>query len=228
MKLLDVGDAAGALWSSVLNGANERTATENYKYVMDWATLYQQGKTDNMELKEAVEKSGLDAREAMDAYTEGVKAREKMTEAERAEYNQRLEITKQGSNGKRGSVTAANDAIAKRIATDEDLKPYIEEVRRFAEFFGVEVVLTESKLGWNNRLKKETYQGARGSHQAGRIEIDINSGKNFAGDAANGMLHTMAHEMTHFMRYYNTDGFAEVREFATKQITKAKGQAYLR
>ncbi|MBQ2227718.1 MAG: hypothetical protein II427_01190, partial [Firmicutes bacterium] len=170
---------------------------------------------------------GVDMETAAAAYYNGVKATDTVREAAKKDLPSRLEISKKGITGKRGSVLFVSEAVENKVSGDAELQDFAEDVRNFAEFFGVEVTLTESKLGWNEKLGKNVYEGSRGAHQAGRIEIDINSGKNFLGDAANGILQTMGHEMTHFLRFYNEDGYQAVRDFATEQIRNQKGQEYL-
>ena len=190
--------------------------------------LGQQGGTQadlNNAIKQAA-RLGMDAETATEAFNLGQKLATDTSNTAKAKLPERLKASKKGVTGKRGSVQFESEALRSKVENSPELSEWVEDVRQAAEFFGVDVRITESKLVKNSKGEL-VYEGARGSHRAGVIEIDINSGTNFAGDVANGILQTMGHEMTHFMRYYNEDGYQNIKNFAFDQIRKQKGQAYL-
>ncbi len=118
----------------------------------------------------------------------------------------------QGKTTKKGGIIYENGFVYDESKASEIQKVSMAHIEVIEKMSNLEVHIFESKLVGKKRvaLIDGMEVSANGFFKDGnKIYIDINAGK-----AAEGaMLYTMAHEITHYIREWNAEGFKELGDF---------------
>lgn len=204
---LDLGkDADAVLQAYRQSGVS---GTEGYRWLMDYATAYNQGRTNQISLEEAVKRSYLDAQTVMDAYTLGQKQAH-------GETQKSLGVLaklkgKQGATGRKANIDVSR--IEGKTLNESERKHFELANRVFASI-GVDVTWFASDE------KDGRFVGKNGAYEGGKVWLDIHAGRNYTGDIYSGVLATTAHELTHFLQQYAPEQYQDLKEFVFQQIVK--------
>lgn len=217
---MEVGPAADILWKSYL--AEAGSGTDGYRYVMDWATAYDQGRQGSVSLKEAQGRSSLSAETVKNAYELGEQYGKDLDAKQKAELAEKMKITQKGATGRAGTV---NTEQIGGMRLSEDQNKQLEIVKRLAEAFGidVEVFASDTRDVTANGETRRQFVGENGRYQDGKIWLDINAGLNYTDDVGSGLVATMGHELTHFIQQYAPDEYRAYKRFVLATIRQQEG-----
>ena len=213
---LDLGaDATKVLQAYQQSGV---AGTEGYRWLMDYATAYNQGRTRQISLEQAAQRSSLDERTVMDAYTLGQQSANRETLAG-LEKLKNLPKRK-GASGRTSNIDTTE--IKGKTMSKSELEQF-ELANQYAQALGVDMTWFSSKE------KDGKFIGKNGAYENGKIYMDIHAGRNFAADLTSGILATMGHELTHFQQQYAPEEYQAIKEFLFEQIVKSSpnGEARL-
>ncbi|MEE3458247.1 MAG: hypothetical protein VZQ75_00160 [Candidatus Faecousia sp.] len=213
---LDLGaDATKVLQAYQQSGI---AGTDGYRWLMDYATAYNQGRTRQISLEQAAQRSSLDERTVMDAYTLGQQAanRETMAGLEKLKNLPK----RKGASGRTANIDTTE--IKGKTMSKSELEQF-ELANQYAQALGVDMKWFSSKE------KDGKFVGKNGAYENGKIYMDIHAGRNFAADLTSGILATMGHELSHFEQQYAPEEYQAIKEFLFEQIVKSSpnGEARL-
>lgn len=87
-------------------------------------------------------------------------------------------------------------------------------IKTIAKTAGVDVVFYQSETDMSGR-----YVGANGFMRNGTMYLDVNAGATKTTEQS-AVLLTAAHELTHYIRENNAEGYAQLRDFVTQHLIK--------
>lgn len=87
-------------------------------------------------------------------------------------------------------------------------------IKTIAKTAGVDVVFYQSETDMSGR-----YVGANGFMRNGTMYLDVNAGATRTTEQS-AVLLTAAHELTHYIRENNAEGYAQLRDFVTQHLIK--------
>lgn len=204
----DMGKDADAVLQAYFKSGE--TGTNGYRWLMDYATAYEQGRTNRISLKEAVSRSSLDAESVMSAYALGQKNAH-------AETKRRMERIKsqplrEGASGRTAKIDVSE--ISGKTLSASELDQF-EIANKVFELVGVDV------KWFSSTEKNGKFVGKNGAYENGTVYLDIHAGRNFINDVNSGILATTGHELTHFLQQYAPDQYQSLKEFIFQQIVKS-------
>lgn len=99
-------------------------------------------------------------------------------------------------------------------AASEDMvsSAELDVIKTLAKITGTDVVFYQSEADMSGR-----YKGANGFMRNGTMYIDVNAGANMTTEES-AVLLTAAHELTHYLRANNAEGYAQLRDFVTRHL----------
>lgn len=236
-----MGEKAGAVLQTI---AKKARSADGYRYALEYATAWDQGRQGILSATEAAKRSSLDADTVWEAYEAGKNARlerEQKAEAAKQAAVQKAtgdkenggkgrqiagttEAKKTGTTGRKGSVTISK-AVDRGSFTRQQTRD-LEVVTKLAEFCGADIVLEGSEIGTDEK-GRAVYVGAHGWYADGVIHLDVNAGKSFVTDAVGSLLATTGHELCHFMQDYAPKHYAKYRAAVLEAIVKIDGERTL-
>ena len=212
---LDLGkDADAVLQAYRQSGVS---GTEGYRWLMDYATAYNQGRTNQISLEEAVKRSSLDAQTVMDAYTMGQREAHQGTK-DAVEALKKMP-KKEGINGKTSNIDTSE---IEGITLNESEREQFEFANKIFSLIGVDVKWVASAV------KNGRYVGANGSYLNGVVTLDVHAGRNFLEQINSGILATTGHELTHFLQQYAPEQYQALKEFLFREIAKSSANGETR
>lgn len=244
-----MGKDAGAVLQAIAKNAHN---SDGYRFALEYATAWDQGRQGILSAPEAAKRSSLDPDTVWEAYEAGKKAR--MESEERAEAAKQEAVKKateardgvtdsltslrsaqndkngkqtakrEGATGRKGSVTIS-EAVDRGSFSKQQMQD-LEVVTKLAEFCGVDVVLEGSEIDTDEK-GRAVYVGAHGWYVDGVIHLDVNAGKSFVADAVGSLLATTGHELTHFMQQYAPKQYAQYKAAILQAIVKIDGERTL-
>lgn len=101
-------------------------------------------------------------------------------------------------------------------AASEDMvsSAELDVIKTLAKVTGTDVVFYQSEADMTGR-----YKGANGFMRNGTMYIDVNAGANMTTEES-AVLLTAAHELTHYLRENNAEGYAQLRDFVMQHLTE--------
>lgn len=122
-------------------------------------------------------------------------------------------VTRKGGTGKLvfgKSITA--QGVQYQAATEDMVSQAEREVlQTVAKAAGVDIFFYQSEEA------EGRYQGANGFYRNGTVYLDVNAGAERTTEQS-AILLTAAHELTHYLRENNAEGYAELRDFVTTHL----------
>lgn len=105
---------------------------------------------------------------------------------------------------------------ARYAAATEDMvsADELSVIKTIAKTAGVDVVFYQSETDMSGR-----YVGANGFMRNGTMYLDVNAGATKTTEQS-AVLLTAAHELTHYIRENNAEGYAQLRDFVTQHLIK--------
>ena len=99
-------------------------------------------------------------------------------------------------------------------AASEDMvsSAELDVIKTLAKITGTDVVFYQSEADMSGR-----YKGANGFMRNGTMYLDVNAGANRTTEES-AVLLTAAHELTHYIRENNAEGYAQLRDFVTRHL----------
>lgn len=99
-------------------------------------------------------------------------------------------------------------------AASEDMvsSAELDVIKTLAKVTGTDVVFYQSEADMSGR-----YKGANGFMRNGTMYLDVNAGANRTSEES-AVLLTAAHELTHYIRENNAEGYAQLRDFVTRHL----------
>lgn len=99
-------------------------------------------------------------------------------------------------------------------AASEDMvsSAELDVIKTLAKVTGTDVVFYQSEADMSGR-----YKGANGFMRNGTMYLDVNAGANRTSEES-AVLLTAAHELTHYIREHNAEGYAQLRDFVTRHL----------
>ena len=99
-------------------------------------------------------------------------------------------------------------------AASEDMvsSTELDVIKTLAKITGTDVVFYQSEADMTGR-----YKGANGFMRNGTMYLDVNAGANRTSEES-AVLLTAAHELTHYIRENNAEGYAQLRDFVTRHL----------
>ena len=88
----------------------------------------------------------------------------------------------------------------------------LDVIKTLAKVTGTDVVFYQSEADMTGR-----YKGANGFMRNGTMYLDVNAGANRTSEES-AVLLTAAHELTHYIRANNAEGYAQLRDFVTRHL----------
>ena len=88
----------------------------------------------------------------------------------------------------------------------------LDVIKTLAKITGTDVVFYQSEADMSGR-----YKGANGLMRNGTMYLDVNAGANRTSEES-AVLLTAAHELTHYIRENNAEGYAQLRDFVTRHL----------
>lgn len=121
--------------------------------------------------------------------------------------------TRQGGTGKLIFGKDVNyDGTQYKAATQDMISEAEREVlQTVAKAAGVDMFFYQSEA------VDGKYQGANGFYRKGTVYLDVNAGANQTTEQS-AVLLTAAHELTHYLRENNAEGYAELRDFVVTHL----------
>lgn len=217
---MEVGAAAGNMWQAFQISAEKRTTADNYRWIMDYTTAFDQGRVGKLSLNEAISRSSLDSDIVRMAYELGQQAAKEQTAADKRKLDEKRKAVKPGATGKKGILDASAISEKTMKGLSRQHKQQLQIIEKIAEALGVDVVLYDSTV------KDGKYQGANGYYdpKTGRIHLDINAGRNSIRDIGSGILAVTGHELTHWMQEYAPEQYAAYRDAVVKALVSTEGE----
>lgn len=188
-------------------GTSPQTKTDGYRWIMDAAMAYDQGRVGRISMLEAMRRSSLDRQTVAQLYKMGQRSDTADTQARQARIDQ--------ARQEAGQESQANvDAKAiKGIELTETEKEQFEMANDIFRAIGVDLVWFASDADGDG-----TFRGKNGAYLNGKVYLDIHAGRNFASDLRSGILATAGHELTHFLQDYAPKAYKSLRRFLLDQI----------
>ena len=90
----------------------------------------------------------------------------------------------------------------------------LDVIKTLAKITGTDVIFYQSEADMSGR-----YKGANGFMRNGTMYLDVNAGANRTSEES-AVLLTAAHELTHYIRENNAEGYAQLRDFVTRHLTE--------
>lgn len=122
-------------------------------------------------------------------------------------------VTRKGGTGKLvfgKSITV--QGVQYQAATEDMVSQAEREVlQTVAKAAGVDMFFYQSEEA------EGRYQGANGFYRNGTVYLDVNAGAERTTEQS-AILLTAAHELTHYLRENNAEGYAELRDFVTTHL----------
>ncbi len=122
-------------------------------------------------------------------------------------------VTRKGGTGKLvfgKSITV--QGMQYQAATEDMVSQAEREVlQTVAKAAGVDIFFYQSEEA------EGIYQGANGFYRNGTVYLDVNAGAERTTEQS-AILLTAAHELTHYLRENNAEGYAELRDFVTTHL----------
>ena len=205
---LDLGKDADAVLQAYLNSGE--TEANGYRWVMDYATAYEQGRTNRISLKEAVSRSSLNEDAVMEAYALGQKNAH--AETQRRMERIKSQPAKEGLTGKTAKIDISE--ISGKTLNSSELEQF-DFANKLFELVGVDVKWFASGE------KNGKFVGKNGAYENGTVYLDVHAGRNFLSDVNSGILATTTHELTHFLQQYAPEQYQALKEFVLQQIVKS-------
>ena len=120
-----------------------------------------------------------------------------------------------------GRFTIAADLRGNMGGLTANQRAGMNSLRRIADLGIVNIEVFESKADESGSYA--AYENGSYDPATNTMRIDINSGKNNVGDLASyALLRTASHELTHFIKANNAQGYTALQDFVVGQLT-AKG-----
>lgn len=88
----------------------------------------------------------------------------------------------------------------------------LDVIKTLAKITGTDVVFYQSEADMSGR-----YKGANGFMRNGTMYLDVNAGANRTSEES-AVLLTAAHELTHYIRENNAEGYAQLCDFVTRHL----------
>ena len=88
----------------------------------------------------------------------------------------------------------------------------LDVIKTLAKITETDVVFYQSEADMSGR-----YKGANGFMRNGTMYLDVNAGANRTSEES-AVLLTAAHELTHYIRENNAEGYAQLRDFVTRHL----------
>lgn len=208
MADLDMGQDADAVFQAYQKSSV--AGTEGYRWLMNYATAYNQGRANSVSLEEAVARSSLDDRAVLEAYTLGQRSAHRETQ----QGLERLEKLpkRKGVTGKTSKIDT--DEIKGKTMNDSERQQF-DYANRIVSALGVNLTWFSSEADDKGR-----YIGKNGAYENGTIYMDIHAGRNFESDMHSGILATMSHELSHFQQQYAPREYQKLKQFLFRQIAQ--------
>lgn len=208
MADLDMGQDADEVFRAYQRSGV--TGTEGYRWLMNYATAYNQGRVNSVSLEEAAARSSLDGRTVLEAYTLGQRSAHRETQ-QGLEKLEKLPKRK-GVTGRTSNIST--DEIKGEAMNDSERQQF-DYANRIVSALGTNLTWFSSKADDKGR-----YIGKNGAYENGTIYMDIHAGRNFENDLYSGILATMSHELSHFQQQYAPKEYQELKQFLFRQIAQ--------
>lgn len=118
-----------------------------------------------------------------------------------------------------GKVTFAGDLKQRMAGLDANQKSAVNALKRFAEIGGVNIEFFESTADEEGSYKK--FVNGSYNPATNTISIDIHAGKDSTDDIASyALLRVAGHELTHYIKAQNTEGYTTLQEFVFDELAK--------
>lgn len=184
-----------------------QTKTDGYRWIMDAAMAYDQGRVGRISMLEAMRRSSLDRQTVAQLYKMGQRSDTADTQARQARIDQARQEAGQESQAK------VDAKAIKGIELTETEKEQFEMANDIFRAIGVDLVWFASDADGDG-----TFRGKNGAYLNGKVYLDIHAGRNFASDLRSGILATAGHELTHFLQDYAPKAYKSLRRFLLDQI----------
>lgn len=204
----DYGDEILTSYRAAENGDNFKLFTQAFTTVAD---LY--GKETTVTAEQA--------------YADSVKNGGAATVLTREQFNKAFDIGRSSRDARvvntaarqRGSGNVYFNKVvdfggARYAAATEDMvsADELSVIKTIAKTAGVDVVFYQSETDMSGR-----YVGANGFMRNGTMYLDVNAGATKTTEQS-AVLLTAAHELTHYIRENNAEGYAQLRDFVTQHL----------
>ena len=113
-----------------------------------------------------------------------------------------------------GQVVDVGGERYKAASEDMVSSAELDVIKTLAKVTGTDVVFYQSEADMTGR-----YRGANGFMRNGTMYIDVNAGANMTTEES-AVLLTAAHELTHYLRENNAEGYAQLRDFVMQHLTE--------
>jgi len=184
-----------------------QTKADGYRWIMDAAMAYDQGRVGRISMLEAMRRSSLDRQTVAQLYKMGQRSDTADTQARQARIDQARQEAGQESQAK------VDAKAIKGIELTETEKEQFEMANDIFRAIGVDLVWFASDADGDG-----TFRGKNGAYLNGKVYLDIHAGRNFASDLRSGILATAGHELTHFLQDYAPKAYKSLRRFLLDQI----------
>nr|DAL48030.1 MAG TPA_asm: hypothetical protein [Caudoviricetes sp.] len=206
----DYGDEILTSYRAAENGDNFKLFTQAFTTVAD---LY--GKETTVTAEQA--------------YADSVKNGGAATVLTREQFNKAFDIGRSSRDARvvntaarqRGSGNVYFNKVVdfggeRYAAATEDMvsADELSVIKTIAKTAGVDVVFYQSETDMSGR-----YVGANGFMRNGTMYLDVNAGATRTTEQS-AVLLTAAHELTHYIRENNAEGYAQLRDFVTQNLIK--------
>lgn len=206
----DYGDEILTSYRAAENGDNFKLFTQAFTTVAD---LY--GKETTVTAEQA--------------YADSVKNGGAATVLTREQFNKAFDIGRSSRDARvvntaarqRGSGNVYFNKVVdfggeRYAAATEDMvsADELSVIKTIAKTAGVDVVFYQSETDMSGR-----YVGANGFMRNGTMYLDVNAGATRTTEQS-AVLLTAAHELTHYIRENNAEGYAQLRDFVTQHLIK--------
>lgn len=166
---------------------------------------------------------------AEQAYADSVKNGGAATVLTREQFNKAFDIGRSSRDARvvntaarqRGSGNVYFNKVVdfggeRYAAAPEDMvsADELSVIKTIAKTAGVDVVFYQSETDMSGR-----YVGANGFMRNGTMYLDVNAGATRTTEQS-AVLLTAAHELTHYIRENNAEGYAQLRDFVTQHLIK--------
>ncbi len=164
---------------------------------------------------------------AAQAYADSVKNGGAATVLTKEQFNKAFDIGRSSRDARvvntaarqRGSGNVYLNKVvdfggARYAAATEDMvnADELSVIKTIAKTAGVDVVFYQSETDMSGR-----YVGANGFMRNGTMYLDVNAGATKTTEQS-AVLLTAAHELTHYIRANNAEGYAQLRDFVTQHL----------
>lgn len=201
-RAAQLGDEAAAetMRSNYDGKQNVRAYTNAFQAAYD----YGQNGVDKDSARKSMMTTGLTAEQFEAAYTAGMNA--DSTAAPVA------------ASAKGGKFSFAGDLGSRQAGFDGNQRAAVNALRRIAQTGIVNIEVFESTADASGSYAE--YENGSYDRETNTIRIDINAGRNTTTSLASyALLRTASHELTHFIKAQNTEGYRALRNFVATQLT---------